>query len=81
MQGSVGYVFEKDYRLPPLEEIEEYIQKRKHLPEIPPAEEMQRDRVKLSEMNMLLLKKVEELTLYLIDQQKQIEGLKKQLYE
>jgi hypothetical protein len=75
LQGAVmppDYVFERTYNLTPLSEVESYIQAHKHLPEIPAGSELERDGVKLREMNMLLLKKVEELTLYLIEQQKVI---------
>jgi hypothetical protein len=78
------YVFEKNYKLPSLTEIKKYIDQNKHLPEVPSAAELEKDGVELSKMNMLLLKKIEELTLYLIDQQKineaqagEIEQLKK----
>jgi hypothetical protein len=64
------YVFEPTYHLKPLEEIETYIKENKHLPEVPTAKEMEKNGVQLGEMNMLLLKKVEELTLYMIEQQK-----------
>ncbi len=64
------YVFEKDYDLKSLEETEKFIKSEKHLPEIPSAKEMEADGVRLGEMNMLLLKKIEELTLYTIEQQK-----------
>ncbi|TJZ49893.1 hypothetical protein FAZ15_21970 [Sphingobacterium olei] len=70
------YVFESDYSLLSLEELESYIQKNKHLPDIPKAEEAEKDGVSLGEMNRLLLKKIEELTLYLIDMKKEIEELK-----
>ena len=73
------YVFEKDYQLKPLEEVEKFINKNKHLPEIPSAKEVGENGLNLSEMNLLLLKKVEELTLYMIEQQKEIEALKKQI--
>jgi len=62
------YVFEKDYKLPSLEEIKTYIDKNKHLPEVPSAIEMEMNGVQLGEMNMMLLKKIEELTLYVIKQ-------------
>ena len=75
------YVFEKDYRLTSLDELESYLEKHKHLPEIPSAKEMENVGINVSEMNMLLLKKVEELTLYVINQQKKIEELKKQIIE
>jgi hypothetical protein len=65
------YVFEPTYHLKPLAEIEAYIKENKHLPEVPSAKEMEKNGVQLGEMNMLLLKKVEELTLYVIEQQKE----------
>src|SRR5260370_618822 len=64
------YVFEKNYKLSTLEEIKIFIDKNKHLPEVPAAAEMEKNGVQLGEMNMLLLKKVEELTLYLLAQEK-----------
>lgn len=71
------YVFEEDYDLRTLQETEQYIKANKHLPEVPSAAEMAENGVKLKEMNMLLLKKVEELTLHLIEQNKRIEELEK----
>jgi hypothetical protein len=62
------YVFEKDYPLTSLEELKSYIDRHKHLPEIPSAKEMEENGINLKEMNLLLLKKVEELTLHLIEQ-------------
>ena len=73
------YVFEEDYDLRSLEETEAYIKENKHLPEIPSAKEMEVNGVELGEMNMLLLKKVEELTLYLIQSNKEKEELSQQL--
>jgi hypothetical protein len=64
------YVFEKNYKLTSLEEIKNYIDQNKHLPEVPSAKEMEKNGVQLGEMNMLLLKKIEELTLYVIEQNK-----------
>jgi hypothetical protein len=72
------YVFEKDYKLPTLEEIKSCIDQNKHLPEVPSAAEMEKNGIQLGEMNMLLLKKVEELTLYLIEQNKFIAQLKEE---
>ena len=63
------YVFEEDYDLPTLESIESYIRENKHLPGIPSAVEMQTNGIDLGVMNMLLLKKAEELTLHLIEHQ------------
>lgn len=75
------YVFEPNYQLMSLAELQSYLEKHKHLPEVPSAKEMEKDGVKLSEMNMLLLKKVEELTLYTLKQQREIDTLKKVLNE
>jgi hypothetical protein len=72
-------VFEKEYSLPALESVKIFIDQNKHLPEVPSAKEMEANGINLSEMNMLLLKKVEELTLYVIEQQKEIDGLKSKI--
>lgn len=64
------YVFEPAYELPTLAELELYIKANKHLPEVPSAKEMEANGINLSEMNMLLLKKVEELTLHVIELKK-----------
>jgi hypothetical protein len=69
------YVFNSDYNLLTLEEIKTYIDKNKHLPEVPSAKEMEANGVQLGEMNMLLLKKIEELTLYTIDMNKKLQEL------
>ena len=77
LNGAVApdYVFEKDYALTSLEELKAYIDQNKHLPEVPSAKEMEEDGVNLKEMNLLLLKKVEELTLYLLKQEQRIRTL------
>jgi hypothetical protein len=73
------YVFEPTYKLMPILEVESFINTNKHLPEVPSALEVNENGGhNLGEMDVLLLKKVEELTLYLIDQGKQIENLKKE---
>lgn len=64
------YVFDSDYNLKSLSETERYITANKHLPDVPSAKDMAKDGISLSEMNMLLLKKVEELTLYMIARDK-----------
>ncbi|UZJ64187.1 hypothetical protein OKW96_17645 [Sphingobacterium sp. KU25419] len=69
------YVFKPEYQLPSLAETEQYILNNGHLPEVPKATEVEANGVSLGEMNKILLKKVEELTLHLIDQQKQIKEL------
>ncbi|MBS1506487.1 MAG: hypothetical protein JSS79_07575 [Bacteroidetes bacterium] len=68
------YVFEKDYALTSLDSIKSYIDQNKHLPEIPSAKEMEKNGIQLGEMNLLLLKKIEELTLHLIDMKKELEA-------
>jgi len=64
------YVFESDYELNSLDYIADYVKTNKHLPEIPSAKEIKRDGLDLAEMNLLLLKKVEELTLHAIENEK-----------
>ncbi|MEQ9405811.1 MAG: hypothetical protein RIM99_19625 [Cyclobacteriaceae bacterium] len=73
------YVFEPNYELRTLQETKEYITENKHLPEIPSAKEMEANGVELGDMNMRLLKKIEELTLYLIEQNGEIQELKKEV--
>jgi|GEM_PF-859826 hypothetical protein len=73
------YVFEKDYDLMTLEEIKVYIDENKHLPEVPSAKEMETNGLKLGEMNMLLLKKIEELTLHLLAMEERMKTMQKQL--
>ncbi|WP_374444062.1 hypothetical protein [Epilithonimonas sp.] len=72
------YVFAKDYKLMSLKDIENYITANGHLPEVPSTEEAIKNGIELKEMNILLLKKVEELTLHLIKQDKRIEELEAQ---
>lgn len=67
LNGWSDYVFKKDYRLAPLSEVEAYIDQNQHLPEIPSEQEMIKNGLDVSEMNKLLMKKVEELTLYAIE--------------
>jgi hypothetical protein len=83
MNGAVGpdYVFEKEYSLLPLRELESYINQHKHLPEIPSAKQMEEEGINLKEMNLLLLKKVEELTLYVIELKRENDNLKSQTLE
>ncbi len=81
LQGAIApdFVFEEDYDLKTLEETEEYIQANKHLPEIPSASEMKENGFELKKMNLRLLQKVEELTLHLIEQNKEIKTLKEKV--
>ena len=77
LNGWSDYVFDADYELMSLGELERYISVNHHLPDIPAADEVIDNGVNVGEMNAALLRKVEELTLYVIDLQKQIEELKK----
>lgn len=67
------YVFAKNYDLPTLEELQAYISVMNHLSEVPSAREIEKDGINVGEMNMILLKKVEELTLYILQQQTQLQ--------
>lgn len=69
------YVFEGDYKTTSLTELEKFIKKNKHLPEMPSAKEAETNGVELGEMNKLLLKKIEELTLHLIEKDKEVQKL------
>jgi hypothetical protein len=69
------FVFAKEYKLPSLETVELYIKAEKHLPNIPSADEVKTNGINLGEMNAKLLQKIEELTLYAIEQQKRIDQL------
>jgi hypothetical protein len=70
--GWPDYVFAKDYNIGTLNELEAYIKTNKHLPEIPSAEVVEKDGLALGEMNKKLLKSLEELTLHVIEQNKQL---------
>ncbi|WP_394973687.1 Ig-like domain-containing protein [uncultured Croceitalea sp.] len=72
------YVFTKDYDLSSLEEVQRHIKEKGHLPNIPSAKEVAVNGIELGEMNKLLLEKIEELTLHLIQIRKEIEKLKKE---
>ena len=76
LEGWSDFVFEKGYLLPSLAELERYVKEHRHLPDIPSESEALNQGVELGQMNALLLQKVEELTLYIIDLQKQINELK-----
>lgn len=73
------YVFSPEYNLMSLFQLKEFISNNKHLPEVPSAKEMEATGVNLGEMNMLLLKKIEELTLHLIALKEQNDDLIKQV--
>jgi len=79
MTGWPDHVFKKEYRLWPLTEVKRYIDANGHLPEMPSEEQVAKEGLDLGEMNKLLTKKVEELTLYLIEQDKRIQKLERAL--
>jgi hypothetical protein len=80
------YVFSSSYKLPSLKEVEQFIKQHKHLPDVPSEAEVKKEGLDLGENQVVLLKKIEELTLYIIeqnkkneDQNKRIEHLEKRL--
>ena len=73
------YVFNNNYPLQPLSEIEKYIKQHKHLPDMQPAEQVKKEGIEVGETNALLLKKIEELTLYMINADKQIKQLQEEV--
>ena len=77
--GWADYVFDQGYNLQDLSEVELYINKHKHLPDVPDSKEVEKNGVNLGEMNALLLKKIEELTLYAIEQNKRMNEQSKKI--
>ncbi|WP_108802600.1 hypothetical protein [Aquimarina sp. Aq107] len=73
------YVFKKDYNLPTLQQVEDHIIEKGHLINIPSAAEVEKNGIQLGEMNAKLLEKIEELTLYTIEQEKRIKSLEEKL--
>ena len=76
--GWADYVFKKDYQLQTLEEVEKHITNKGHLPNVPSAEEVAKNGINVAEMDAKLLEKIEELTLYSIEQNKQIKKLQEE---
>ncbi len=79
LTGWPDYVFEDNYELPTLKEVESHIQEKGHLPNIPSAKKVEKEGIQLGEMNAKLLQKIEELTLYIIAQNKKTEQLQKEV--
>ncbi|MEO9965498.1 MAG: hypothetical protein ABJF11_06910 [Reichenbachiella sp.] len=73
------YVFEKDYKLTPLNEVAQFVEDHHHLPEVPSAADIAAEGYSLAEMDAILLKKIEELTLHMIRLQLENENLKAQM--
>ncbi len=76
--GWPDYVFEDNYKLPTLEELEAHITTQKHLPGIPSAEEVAKEGFAVAEMQAKLLEKIEELSLHLIEMNKRINALERE---
>ena len=79
LSGWSDFVFDEDYSLMPLAELESYISRNNHLPDVPSAEEVMTRGNNLGEMDAILLQKIEELTLYVIELKKENEQLKQLL--
>ena len=79
VSAGADFVFEEGYGLWTLEETEEFVKTNKHLPGIASEEEMTQNGLEVGEMNIRLLQKIEELTLYLIEQNKEINALKEEV--
>lgn len=76
MNNAADYVFDENYNLKSLSEVESYVKENKHLPGVPSATEMAQNGMSVSEMSNLLLEKVEELTLHMIQLEKENASLK-----
>ncbi|SHN16116.1 hypothetical protein [Chitinophaga sp. CF418] len=73
------YVFGESYKLMPLQELEAYVKKNNHLPDVPSAKEIEEEGINVAEMNKILLQKIEELTLHVIEEDKRNKELEEQL--
>jgi hypothetical protein len=73
------YVFKSGYKLMPVEALARYLEKENHLPNIPPAAEIRKNGLNLAEFQMKLLEKIEELTLYTLQQEKTIKAQQQRL--
>ena len=79
MNNAADYVFDENYNLRSLSEVESYVKENKHLPGIPSAAEMSENGMSVSQMSNLLLEKVEELTLHMIELEKENKALKAEM--
>ncbi len=75
------FVFDKNYKLMPLNEVEKFYKENHHLPDVPTTKDIQEQGNNLGQTDAVLLQKIEELTLYMVKQQKEIEELKKQVQQ
>ena len=81
VDAGADFVFENNYNLPSLDAVNKYIKENKHLPEIASADEMKKDGINLSEMNIKLLRKIEEMTLYMIEMKEENEKQNQEIKE
>lgn len=72
------YVFEKDYQLMKLQDVENYYTSNKHLPGVPSAQEISETGIDVAHTDAMLMKKIEELTIYLVEQNKRLDNLEKE---
>ncbi|KXX71234.1 hypothetical protein [Flammeovirga sp. SJP92] len=79
--GWADYVFDEDYNLKSLSEVEAHIKEHKHLPDVPSAKEVEENGVNVGETEAMLLRKIEELTLYTIEQEKRLDKQEKLINE
>ena len=79
LNAGADFVFEEGYEIPKLDDVDKYIKKNKHLPDIPSAKQMQKNGLELGKMQIKLLQKIEELTLYVIELKKENEEIKKEM--
>ena len=77
--NGADFVFEEDYALPSLADVESYIKTHNHLPEVSSADEMKAEGIELSSFSIKLLQKIEELTLYTIKQETRIKALEEKI--
>ena len=75
------YVFAKDYQLKPLSDVASFIAANKHLPDVPSAEEVTKNGIDMAQMDARLLQKIEELTLYVIKQQQEIDAITQEMHQ
>ena len=78
-EAWADFVFEDDYNLMPIKEVESFVKENKHLPDVPSESEVMENGISLGEMDKILLQKIEELTLYIIELKKENEEIKKQV--
>lgn len=81
LNSGADFVFDDSYRLRPLQEVNEYIQENKHLPEIQSSDEMKENGVNMGNFQIQLLQKIEELTLYIIKQEEKISQQEKRIQD